>query len=303
MGLHNRTYWRDDEGGRGYVPGGGITFGMPKPGRVVKWLLIINVVVFVAQLLFSRDGWMEMWFGARVGGWWQVWRYVTCQFLHNTHTIAGSLDPWHIGLNMLGLYMLGTPLEQQWGSRRFLRFYLSCGAVAGIAYVVISALVMHGIDWRPLIGASGGVYAILLAAAVLFPHFKLIFFLFPVPIRFAAVVIFGFMALTVVTGFVEDRFGCDFWSHVAHLGGGLASAVYLWVLPRFRGAVVERQARARSGAWERKMRSERRRQEEIDAILAKIQEHGIGSLSARERRTLQDATQRQRDRDREIRQM
>ena len=114
---------------------------------------------------------------------------MTFQFLHDPTSL------WHIGLNMLGLYMFGTPLERHWGTKKFLRFYLSCGVAAGVAYVAIGAALGNA-SWIPLIGASGGVYGILLACAVLFPTFRVILFIFPVPIRLAAILIFGGMLLS-----------------------------------------------------------------------------------------------------------
>jgi membrane associated rhomboid family serine protease len=272
----------------------GVTFGLPKPTQVVKYLLIINLAAFVLQLICR--GLLQFnlsdFFGATLGGWWQLWRYVTFQFLHSPDSL------WHLGLNMLGLYMLGTPLERQWGGRRFLKFYLICGATAGVAYIVMAALrnLSPGV---PLIGASGGVYGIVLACAVLFPHFRLIFFLFPVPIRLAAVIIFGGMILIVLSSLSSGELGGQFWSDVAHLGGAVAAAVWIWILPRLRGTLDERRQKINQGAWERKMHRRREEQTEIDRILDKIRREGLDSLSRAERNRLQDATRRQKDEERD----
>lgn len=300
MGLHDRGYWREppDErsGSQGRGMLGALTIGMPKPGRMVQALLILNIVVFIAQAVGDQSpggaqvGWMSATFGAKVSAWWQLWRYVTFQFLH-----GGFL---HIALNMLALYMLGTPLEQRWGGKRFLRFYLSCGAVAGICYVCVMAAV-HGLHSTvPIIGASGGVFAIVLACAVLFPHFRLIFFLFPVPIRFAALIIFGGMGILILQSIRAGVYTGEFWSHVAHLGGAVTAAVWIWVIPRLRGTLNEARDRASRGAWERKMKQRAEEEREIDRILDKIQQYGLDSLSRREKRTLQDATRRQRNEER-----
>ena len=267
--------------------GRGIMFGMPRPGAMVKRLLIINCVVFVVQMFSDRSGEVSMLFGASAAGWWQVWRYVTFQFLH--------ADFWHVGLNMLGLYMLGTPLEQAWGGRRFLRFYLGCGAFSGVVYVIAS--VLWGQGWVPLIGASGGVFAILLAAAVLFPHFKLILFIFPTPIRFAAVLVFGMMTLTVLQGITSDAMSANVWSAICHLGGALAAAAYLFVLPKLKH-LPDRQhddAPAKGkGAWARKIAAERKFQAQLDEVLAKVHREGIGNLTNRDRKLLKEATERER---------
>jgi membrane associated rhomboid family serine protease len=222
-----------------------------------------------------------------------VWRYLSFQFLH--------ADFWHIALNMLGLYFLGTPLEQRWGRRRFLAFYLSCGAFAGVAYVVVMLATMGQAAWSvPLLGASGGVYGIILAAAVLFPHFRLIFLFFPVPIRLAALIIFGGMLFTVFAGLAGRGISPAFWSQVAHLGGTAVAAVWLWVVPRASGAISDGRQRIRWGTWQRRIEHQREEQMELDRILDKIHEQGITSLTRREKKILHDATRRQREQEREL---
>ena len=297
MGLHDRPYWRGEQGGD-YGAGGagrGLTVGMPKPGKVVKYLLIINIAVFLLQVIsqaaFGLD--LGLLFGAMLGGWWQVWRYVTFQFLHSQYSL------WHLGLNMLGLYMLGSPLEMQWGSKQFLKFYLVCGLTAGVAFVIMAAVMALPAD-IPLIGASGGVYGIVLACAVLFPHFRLIFFLFPVPIRLAAVIIFGGMILVIFSSLGSQQRSPRFWSDVAHLGGAVAAAVWIWVLPRLRGVTSQSRAKLNQGAWERKMAKRRQEQAELDRILEKIRRNGINSITRKERQKLQEATRRQSQEDREL---
>ena len=292
MGLHDRTYWKEDQGG-GYGGGGGGGFGssflggMPRPTRIIKYLLIINGVAFVCQFLLARLN-PELHLGMTLDGWWQPWRYITFQFLHSRDLLL------HILFNMLGLYMLGSPLAQHWGDKKFLRFYLACGVGAGIAYVSMAQLM--GLEsWRPLIGASGGVFGIVLACAVLFPHFKLIIVLFPVPIRLAALLIFGVVAFDLLRRGPNDP---KFWSQVAHSGGVIVAAGWIWVLPMLSGSLQHSRARANEGAWKRKMKKRHASQQEIDAILDKIQEKGINSLSDKEKRKLQEATHKQKKDDR-----
>ena len=293
MGLDNRSYM---DGG-GYGGGGGparhIAYGMPKPSKAVKVLLLVNIAVFVLQLIFDGKMQMSSLLGATPAGFWQPWRYLTFQFLHDTRNIM------HIGFNMLGLYMLGTPIEQRWGTKRFVTFYLTCGAAAGVAYVLIGNIV-GGISWVPLVGASGGVFGILLAAAVMFPNFRLIMILFPVPIRFACLIIFGGMAFIMIKAASTGGYTGQFWSHVAHFGGVLASAVWIWVLPGAQDASQRVSEKINRGAWERKMQKQAQLQGEIDAILQKIHDKGIGSLTAHEKKTLNQATRRQREEEKRI---
>ena len=296
MGLHDRPYWKDDAGAE---PGGGfmrgMSVGLPKPSKAVKWLLIVNLAAFPLQLAFELGFSINLsdWFGATTGGFWQVWRYLTFQFLHDTSSL------WHIALNMLGLYMFGTPLEQLWGTRRFLRFYLSCGAVAGLLYVIVGLLLSNP-RWVPLIGASGGVYGILLACAVLFPHFRIIFLFFPVPIRLGAAIIFGGMILFLLSSLRAGVYSGNFWSQVAHLGGAGMAAMWLWVIPRFGGAAQGAIRRASRGSWQSKMQRRRAEQADIDRILDKIRIEGLASLTRKEKHTLKEATHRQQKEDRDI---
>jgi membrane associated rhomboid family serine protease len=286
MGLGGRRYMRGwEEGGHGQ----GVALGLPRPTPVVGWLLAINFAVFLLQLFLDRPapGWqagrMSGLFGATIAGFWQVWRYLTFQFLHG--------DAWHVILNMLGVYFFGPALEGHWGGRRFLAFYLACGAVAGLAYVLIGWLAALN-PFVPIIGASGGVYAILLACAVFFPHFQIILLFFPVPIRLAAVLLFGGMVLFVGQGLAWGQPGAAA-SDVAHLGGAVAAAA--WLL----GPAVLRRLPALGrlggkGRWQRQLARRRRLQERIDRLLGKINRQGLNSLSWWEKRQLRRASRRQR---------
>ncbi len=154
---------------------------LPSLTPYVKYLLIINVVVHMIQSIFPER--LEPLFaasGASISNALQIWRLITFQFLHGS--------PGHLLSNMLGLYFLGTILEKSWGSKNFITFYLVSGVFGGLLFTIASAFgAFHG---RPLVGASGGVLALLVACAILFPHIKiLLFFIVPISIRVIAVFI------------------------------------------------------------------------------------------------------------------
>jgi len=273
--------------------------GFPKPTPVVRNIMILCGVVWLAQLIvYIAIGSMSLYLGAQADSWWQVWRYLTFQFLHDPQAIS------HIAVNMLGLYFFGGPIEQLWGSRRFLWFYLTCGAFAGVLYVIMNFLLLPQAFWDdPLIGASGGVYAVILACAVLCPHMRvLLFFVLPISIRWLAVFIIGGMILYVLSslGRGEVMLNPDFWSHIAHLGGTIAAAFWLWAVPSIRRASQGTRQKINNGAWERKMRQQQEDHAQVDRILDKIQKEGLQSLSSREKRILQDATEKQRQQDKNI---
>jgi membrane associated rhomboid family serine protease len=280
MGLHDRTYWKDDRGGGGY--GGGGSFGggmgagqMPKPGPAVTALLIANIAMFFLQLLPDVTRYLVL----VPADWWFVWNYITFQFLHGS--------PMHLIFNMIGLYFLGMVLERAWGPRRFVTFYLACGVFAGICHVVMT-FARGGDLWIPLLGASGGVYGIVVACAILFPQIRLILLFFLVPIRFVALLFLGLAVYSMLQGGVGGGI-----AHAAHLGGAAMAAVWVWVLPRLRGAAQEASLKRRQGAWDRKMKQRASEQAEIDRILGKIKVNGLNSLTRREKDTLQKASRRQ----------
>jgi len=281
MSWRDRPYAYRDPDSPAPQRHGGIFGGMPRPGPIVARLLLINLVVFFLRIVF-QDSLMH-WFAAVPARWWEVWRYITFQFLH--------ADLIHILFNMGGLYFAGMLLEAGWGSRRFLIFYLACGAVAGVAHVVM-AFAMHRGYGTFLIGASGGVYAVVLACAVLYPQVRVSVFLFPMPIRFAAALFIGIAVYFAWQEIASGGMMRGSVSHVAHLGGAAAAGVWILVSLQFSRR-PRRGEPAGRGRWERKLKRQRRRQDEIDRILDKIRRDGLASLSRHEKRILRQATEEQ----------
>ncbi len=292
MGLYDRRYGQSGRGGGDMFGGrgGGMGMSIPKPTPAVKMLLIINAAVFLMQMFFDqKTGQMTRFFGVTIYDFWQLWRYITFQFLHST------VDPWHLVMNMLGVYFLGTALENSWGTKKFTFFYLGCGALAGFAYVFIGAIFGLPGDF-PIIGASGGVFGILLACAILFPHFRLIFLFFPVPIRLAAVIIFSVMIFVVLRALSMGNTG-GAMSDVAHLGGALGAVYALWLRPRLVRNASASAAKRQQGTWAKKMKKQQQLQVQIDTVLDKIRHDGINALTSSEKKILKDATEKQRKED------
>lgn len=275
MGLGNRRYM--DSGGEGHFDT--MHVAMPRPSRAVMGLIIACGAIFVIQMIGESRMWLWDHFGATVDEAWQLWRLITFQFLH--------ADARHFVWNMVGLFFFGPPLERLWGSRRFLIYYLACGTVAGLSFLAMSlVLEMPSL----LIGASGGVLACIAGCAILFPGMRV----FIIPIRWFA----AFYVILYVFSILHDRNLSD----GAHLGGMAAGAAWIVLLPRLRLQWRGRSHKLRRGQWQKKMEQARREQAEIDRILEKIHQQGIGSLSWREKRILHDATRRQRQQEREIHQ-
>jgi len=268
VSFQDRPYYRQQQPG-GFGHGGLPSFGLPRPTQMIKYLLIANVVVFFLQLIFR--GRLELAFAATGARPWQLWRLVTFQFLH-----AG---PIHLLFNMIGLYFLGRILEQSWGPKKFLVFYLTCGVVGGALYVLANALGWLG--GVLLLGASGGVLGLLAACAVLFPQITVILILFPMPIRTAAFLLTALYFLMVVSS--GDNAGGD----LCHLGG--MATGFLWVTGR--PYLQAWRMKKREGTYQRQVAQREQLQYEVDRILAKVHDQGIRSLTRREKQILQRATE------------
>lgn len=196
--------------------------GPPSMFRVtpgVRWLLIANAVCFVLYFLAARTEFARFFAHLALSPravltQFELWQLVTYMFLHS------PLGFGHILMNMLALWMFGGPLEDTWGTRRFLRFYFFCGVGAGICVVVMNTLA-GSMDSRT-IGASGAVYGVLIAFGILFPRAIIyLFLMFPIEARWFVLILGAIVFLSAI----GDTGGGV--SHFAHLGGLLFG--YLWL--------------------------------------------------------------------------
>ncbi len=240
---------------------------------MVKRLLIINVAVYFLQILGAEKTLVE-WFSlypVSLSAALQLWRLITYQFLH------GSM--LHILFNMLGLFFLGPTLERHWGSKRFLIFYLSCGAAGGLFYLLL--VVIGFLPALPMVGASGAILGMLAACAILFPHFVVFIFLFPVPIRVAAIAFTAVYLITLITR------GANAGGDAAHLAGMAAGAIYVFS-QGWRGRF---RLKIQSSRRQEKIAAERNLQVELDRILQKVHTSGIHNLTPKEKKLLRRATE------------
>lgn len=183
--------------------------GMLAGARVTQVIIIINVLAFVLQGgVPAPQGQPSPMFVA-FALWplnnnnFQVWQLVTYSFLHGGTT--------HLLFNMLALFMFGSDLERVWGGGRFLAYYLTCVVSAAIVQLVVAAFA----GGAPTVGASGGVFGLLIAFGMMYPR-RMIMLLFP-PIPMPAwlfVTLYG--ALELFLGLTGAQAGV---AHFAHLGG------------------------------------------------------------------------------------
>lgn len=177
---------------------------------VTRLLLIINVTVYLLQQVFNEP--LIIWFAlwpfntpSGFGAGFMPWQVITYGFLH-----GGLL---HLGFNMLALYMFGGQIEQVFRSRRFLIYYLGCVFAAALAQLAMAAL--SGGPPLPTVGASGGVFGLLLAYGLIFPQRTVMLIFPPIPMpAWLFVTLYGFAEL--VLGVTGTQAGV---AHFAHLGG------------------------------------------------------------------------------------
>ena len=206
---------------------------------VITNLIVINVVVYVFQLIFRKSNPLFTFMGSlhlSKSEYFRPYQLVTHMFMHDPSNFG------HILFNMFALWMFGTILEKYWGPKRFLIFYLICGVGAGL----ISMLALnyqydqylHGtplpdiygsIDEflnEPSLGASGAIMGVLAAFAYLFPNSELFIMFIPIPVK-AKYAIPGFVLIDLFGGIYNRTDGI---AHFAHLGGALVGflIVFFW---------------------------------------------------------------------------
>ncbi|HEX6822928.1 MAG TPA: rhomboid family intramembrane serine protease [Candidatus Sulfotelmatobacter sp.] len=199
-----------------------MTLSLPPFTKAVSWLIGINTAVFLLVLLLDM---LRIPFGAVLRdyfslipiqvvqhGW--IWQLLTYGVIH--------FEFWHWFGNMLGLWMFGAAIEQQWGSRRFLELFSLGVFGAALTTVALSYSHLLGNPYRPTIGASGGVFAILIAFGMLFGDNEIMMIPFPFTIKAKY-----FVGILIVVTLAFAMGGGGNVAYVAHLGGLLFGYLYV----------------------------------------------------------------------------
>lgn len=270
------------------------------------WLIIANVAVFMidgfSHGLLTKYGYFST---ATVGpDRLEFWRFVTFQFLHANVS--------HIFFNMLGLYMFGSLVEQFLGRRKYLAFYLTCGVAGALMYLILNALGVfaHNHAWpripglllydtsTPLVGASAGVFGVVMACAYISPNTQVQLLFPPIPMRMKTLA-YGYFAITVISLFFGNK---NQGGEAAHVGGALAGFFFIrnsHLLRDFFDVFTDSRKAGRQPTHPRgeppnlRLVSDAENQE-IDRILEKIRQQGQESLTPDEIRVLKRATDRAR---------
>jgi len=218
-------------------------------------LIAITVIIYFINEsgVFGQPNLMKLYYVENPNN--RIWQYLTHVFMHASTS--------HLLFNMFGLWMFGQVLERVWGAKKFLIFYITCGIGAALFYLliqkfqfssVLSSLENVGLNARdsialftdgmyrtdipesqkgvrifatPMVGASGAIYGILVAFALLFPNHKLMLIFLPVPIaaKYFVPAILGLDLFSGVTG--VSIFGAGNIAHFAHIGGALVGFILM----------------------------------------------------------------------------
>ncbi len=244
---------------------------------VVKKLIIANIAVFILEFIVGRSGQsIILYYFSLVPAFILqkgfVWQFFTYMYLHGSFT--------HLLFNMFALWMFGSMVESVWGGRRFFQYYTLCGIGGGICTWALS----H--SWTgSTIGASGGIFGVLLAYGMLFPE-SYIFLWFLIPVKAKHFVLI-FAAIELMAGISYTPDGI---AHFAHLGGMLFGYLYIRKgIPGFpRGFRIRIPKKPAIRVVRRDAGPRRSRQNHVDEILDKITQRGIDSLTAEEKRILEE---------------
>lgn len=200
---------------------------MQKIPPVTLALLIANVAIFLLQQVsgsyidahfalwpLGEQRWMRLDDGGAIRVGFEIWQLVTYSFLH--------ASVGHVAFNMFALWMFGSPVENALRAKRYVIYYFVCVVGAAVAQLAVIHF-FKSEDFYPTVGASGGVFGLLLAFALIFPGARIALLFFPVPIP-ATIAVVGYLLIEFVLGVTGTQEGV---AHFAHLGGAAAGFVLL----------------------------------------------------------------------------
>lgn len=242
-------------------------------GSWVMKIIFANVIIYLLQSIYSPM--MVYYFGltpAIILTKYYVWQLGTYMFLHGNF--------FHIFLNMYALMLFGIPVEQLWGSKKFVVYYFFTGIGAGITIFIINTAMGGSGLFIPTIGASGAVFGLLLAFGVLFPDVELlVFFFIPMKAKYLVVLYGGIEFMSLLSSGTDSSV-----SHVGHLGGLVCGLIFFLVTRRRGIEFTARKMKAKMGKEikerEKVIKIENELSvEKLSAILEKLKRGGAEAIS------------------------
>ena len=243
----------------------------------VHQLMIINIIIFLCMLFSNTINQIMMKYFALnpvdVCSAFHIWQCFTYSFLHSTQSL------WHIIFNMIALWFLGPELEITWGKKNFFKYYFIIAIGSGLITAVYMFNYMPSVR---TIGASGALYGLLVAYAILFPNRRIYLYgILPLKVRTAAIIFGGIALYYSIT--MNDNSNI---SHIAHLSGMIMAFLYLfyWTKQKQKMRIIKT----------RKYKTTQKnqiREQNINKILDKINDEGWESLTDEEKQYLQQESQ------------
>lgn len=304
MGYQDRDYQRA-------APRPGGFFSRLDDCPVVKWLLISNILIFLLDIILQEPSQNGAVASSPLFNWGvftiqegllggQIWRLLSFQFLH--------VNFWHLLFNMYALFLFGPYVERYWKKRAFIAYYLISGLAGALFYTLMfyTGILPNSLLGTQLLGASAGVFAVLIGAAILSPEGRIMLLIPPIPMKMRTFAIL-LLGLEVFLLLINSS---NAGGSAGHLGGALMGFLFFknrylhQRLQRLESPVsvvaptrsIERARAAKQRArYEPKLKPRtelNQNSTEVDRILDKINEHGIQSLTEEERKTLTSAGKR-----------
>ena len=295
MGIYDREYYRSDTDSS--APS---MMRAASAMSMTNKLVVANVVVYILCWLAgnsNQDLNNKIYDALSIGSDfftypWEIWRLITAGFMHaaawGPDTNSGVM---HIAFNMFGLWMFGRFVEQRYGAKEFLRFYLLAIIVSSLIFAVSYYFLElpEGIPVVRAVGASGGVVAVVILYCFLYPKTKLLMMMIiPVDAWIAGLMYVGYDIFLAVRSSTGDATGIA-WQ--AHLGGAAFAALYFKMGWKFSGQGRTKRKPKTKLKIHKPVTDELSADEQLIArgekILEQVHQRGESSLSARQRQTLQ----------------
>ncbi len=198
-----------------------------------------------------------------------LWQFFTYMFLHST------TDPWHLIFNVIALWMFGGEIERILGSRRFLTLYLTAGIFAGLCSSLFT-------PQSPIVGASAAILAIMVVFGMHFPNSTVVFYFFPIKAMYLVMIFTGITIFQCITP------KNDTIAYIAHLSGLLFGFLFVRYSYRVEKSLMKWQIYHH----EKEFMKEQELREKVDKILEKVNREGLQNLTWKERNFLKNASKR-----------
>lgn len=317
MGIHDRDYINSSRGmGASHTRGSSSHFARSPGWTVTTWIIVINVAIHILAItIFASptgiplDGLLYKIGALSVFDAFQrleVWRLITFQFLHDPTSLM------HVLFNMFGMWVFGPMVERFLGGKKYLAFYLVCGLAGGVLFTILTLIgVLNNGTHAQLIGASAGVFGVIVACAYVAPDSVIQLLFPPIPMKMRTFA-YGYVAIALVSLLMGSR---NAGGEAAHIGGAIAGFFFIrhshFLTDFFDVFGDSRKSNARRGSSKSKDRSKQDKsklssrlngapyrpasakgpsESEIDRILEKVSQKGLASLNEKEKKALAEAS-------------